>query len=82
MTIRRSTCIRCLKRKPLPGKTNCRECTDYKKYYCQDRYDVRKLKGLCVRCGEEVKGPYLSCLKCREIQSKIYYQGKNGRQNS
>jgi DNA polymerase II large subunit len=77
-----SICIRCLKRPRLPGKTNCRECTDYKKYYCQGRYDIRKLKGLCVVCGGKFEGIYLICMKCRELKSKQYHEAKNRRQNS
>lgn len=68
----RAICIRCNKQPPEPGLTNCSYCREYKSLYAAGRRDIRKLKGVCCRCGKvKITMPPFECLECRKHISAV-----------
>lgn len=65
MAIARDKCIRCDKRKPIPGRVRCRVCTRKEKV----KYQKLKDAGLCIKCGSKAFGDYVNCLSCIKAAS-------------
>ena len=76
--VRAGLCVKCGKNPSIKDRVTCSSCYKNrrkdKKGKARARYHQRKLKGLCVRCGEDAKGrtTCLACRKKKRIQDRRY----------
>lgn len=63
-------CRRCLVKRLARGKNYCRACMRYDAYYKKQAYHQRRARGVCVTCGRNPAGRWVSCTSCRRRRSQ------------